>query len=77
MINSQIVSDFEFIPQLYYMLDIVMDSSIIRWFVKRSGHSKTMRHLVGGKLKSVVSIVAIRKWWNSKKYPLTQHNEEA
>jgi hypothetical protein len=61
MINSQIVSDFEFIPQLYYMLDIVMDSSIIRWLVKWSGHSKTMRHLVGGKLKSVVSIAAIRK----------------
>jgi hypothetical protein len=61
MINSQIESDFKFIPQLYYMLDIVMDSSIIRWLVKWSGHSKTMQHFAGGKLRSVVSIVAIRK----------------
>lgn len=61
MINSQIASDFEFIPQLYYMLDIVMDSSIIRQLVKWSGHSKTMRHFAGGKLRRVVSIVAFRK----------------
>ncbi len=61
VINSQIASDFEFIPQLYYMLDIVMDSSIISRLVKWSGHSKTMQHFVGGKLRSVVPIVAIRK----------------
>jgi hypothetical protein len=66
MINSQIASDFEFSPQLYYTLDIVMDSSIIRRLVKWSGHSKTMLHFVGGKLQHVVSILAIRKWWTPR-----------